>query len=261
MTEEQLLEELLSLKDLPYELNEELRERAAVGLVVLATDQVIEHEFRRILDIPGVALFESRIRNETQINWDTLAAMESRLAEAVDLILPGMPMDVVAFGCTSASMVIGPERITSLCRESRPSVLVTNPVSAALEALKSLEASSIALLTPYRDDLNSQFRDLFTEEGIQVPVMGSFNEEDDNRVGRIGPDSIENAVLELGVRHGVNAIFVSCTNLRIAEQIESLERKLGKAVTSSNHAMAWHALRLAGIRDLQPHWGKLFECR
>ena len=91
MPEEQLLEESVSLKNLPYELNEELRVRAAVGLVVLATDQVIEHEYGRILNIPGVALFKSRIRNETRINRNTLAAMELRLAEAVDLILPGMP--------------------------------------------------------------------------------------------------------------------------------------------------------------------------
>ena len=114
----------ISLQQRPYELDDSVRSRAAIGLVVLATDHVIEHEFRRILDIPGVGLFESRIRNETQINSETLAAMESRLAEAVDLILPGMPMDVVAFGCTSASMVIGPERITSLCRKSRPESLV-----------------------------------------------------------------------------------------------------------------------------------------
>jgi maleate isomerase len=30
-------------------------------------------------------------------------------------------------------------------------------------------------------------------------------------------------------------------------------------VTSSNHAMAWHCLRLAGVRDPLPAAGKLFE--
>jgi maleate isomerase len=38
-----------------------------------------------------------------------------------------------------------------------------------------------------------------------------------------------------------------------------LEKELGKPVTSSNHAMAWHALRLAGISDPMPEWGRLFE--
>jgi maleate isomerase len=29
-------------------------------------------------------------------------------------------------------------------------------------------------------------------------------------------------------------------------------------VSSSNHAMAWHALRLAGIEDRLPQFGSLF---
>jgi maleate isomerase len=40
--------------------------------------------------------------------------------------------------------------------------------------------------------------------------------------------------------------------------VAPLEADLGKPVTSSNHAMAWHALRLAGIRDPLPRWGRLF---
>jgi maleate isomerase len=33
---------------------------------------------------------------------------------------------------------------------------------------------------------------------------------------------------------------------------------LGKPVTSSNHAMAWHCLRLAGVDDALPQFGRLF---
>jgi maleate isomerase len=34
--------------------------------------------------------------------------------------------------------------------------------------------------------------------GVSVPVMGSFNEPDDNKVGRISPASIRAAALSLG---------------------------------------------------------------
>ena len=50
-----------------------------------------------------------------------------------------------------------------------------------------------------------------------------------------------------------------CTSLRVAEQVCELEQQLGKPVLSSNHAMAWHALRLAGVQDKLPAYGKLFE--
>jgi maleate isomerase len=46
--------------------------------------------------------------------------------------------------------------------------------------------------------------------------------------------------------------------LRIAELIPELEARIGKPVISSNFAMAWHALRLAGVEDREPHLGRLF---
>ena len=80
-----------------------------------------------------------------------------------------------------------------------------------------------------------------------------------SRVSQISPESIESAVLEIGDHSAVDAVFVACTNLRIAETIHSLEKQLGKPVTSSNHAMAWHALHLASLSHSQKGWGRLFD--
>ncbi len=44
----------------------------------------------------------------------------------------------------------------------------------------------------------------------------------------------------------------------LVEFAAELEAELGKPVTSSNHAMAWHCLRLAGIDDPQPGLGSPF---
>ncbi len=151
----------ISLQQRPYQLDDSVRSRAAIGLVVLATDHVIEHEFRKILNLPGVGLYQSRILNEPSINAETLSAMESRLEDSVRVILPGMPLDVIAYGCTSASMVIGPARVEALCQNAKPGVRVTNPFTAAVEALRRLDVSRMALLTPYRYELNLQMRCLF----------------------------------------------------------------------------------------------------
>jgi maleate isomerase len=66
-------------------------------------------------------------------------------------------------------------------------------------------------------------------------------------------------VLELGRHSAVDAVFVSCTSLRLVEQIEQLEAELGKPVTSSNHALAWHTLRLAGYREPIGGFGALLR--
>ena len=94
------MESKSSLQQRPYELDDSVRSRAAIGLVVLATDHVIEHEFRKILNPPGVGLYQSRILNEPSINAETLFAMESRLEDSVKVILPGMPPSNSSFSLT-----------------------------------------------------------------------------------------------------------------------------------------------------------------
>jgi maleate isomerase len=56
-------------------------------------------------------------------------------------------------------------------------------------------------------------------------------------------------------------VFVSCTSVRLAEAAADIEQEVGLPVTSSNHAMAWHALRLTGIEDNLPKLGSLFSLR
>ena len=81
------LPETLDLGVLPSELDGGLYARAAIGLVVLATDQTLEHEFRALIRTPGVAFYESRVANDYMITPDTLRAIGPRIAPALDLIL------------------------------------------------------------------------------------------------------------------------------------------------------------------------------
>jgi maleate isomerase len=242
-----------------FELDGGIARRARIGLIVLASDQTIEHEFRQIYRLDGVALYESRIPNSSQINAATLAEMERGLAGAAAVILPGTQLDVVAYGCTSGAIVIGEDKVFQRIREARPGVACTTPITAGIAGLRKLGAERIALLTPYVDEVNQMFRRHVEAQGIAVPVMGSFNHENDNEVARISQASIKDAVRELAREPGVDGVFVSCTSLRVADIAEELEAELGKPVTSSNHALAWHCLRLAGVNDSLPGLGRLFR--
>ena len=243
---------------IPFEIDQGVAGRAAIGVIVLGSDHTIEHEFRSFLDIEGVAFYESRIRNSSTITPETLANMEQRIPECADVILKGVPLDVVAYGCTSASMVIGEERVFERIRETRPEAKCTTPITAAFAAFESLGAQNLAVLTPYRQDVNDKVADYIEARGFNVVAFGSFNEEDDNRAAKITTESIKDAAIELGSNTGVDLVFVSCTSLRIAPVIVEIENTLNKPVTSSNHAMAWHCLRLAGVNDQKPEFGRLF---
>ena len=139
---------------MPFALDSGIAHRAAIGLVVLATDNTIEHEFRRMLAIDGVAFYESRIHNSPDITPETLARMERGMTEAAALILPGAPLDVMAYACTSGAMVIGEKTVFARLREARPGIACTTPITAAMAGLNKLEAKRIALLTPYVDEIN-----------------------------------------------------------------------------------------------------------
>ena len=248
------------IEHLPFETDDGIASRARLGLIVLATDFTIEHEWRAIVaGLPGVALYQSRILNDAQITPETLRAMEPRIAAATDVILPGSPLDVVAYGCTSASMAIGEDKVFARIREARPGVSCTTPITGAFEAFRALKARRIGVLTPYRADVNRIVADYIRARGFEVPVFGSFSEQDDRTVARITPASVKRGVETILSHAAVDAVFVSCTSVRLAEAARAIEAETGVPVTSSNHAMAWHALRLAGITDVLPQWGRLFE--
>lgn len=242
---------------LPSSLDGGVASRAAIGLVVLATDQTIEAEWRALLSLPGVAVYGARQYNDAAITPETLRQLADGITPTVALILPGGRLDVVAFGCTSGAMVNGEERVFELIRAARPGVACTTPITAARVAFGALGARRIGLLTPYERRINDSMRAYLEERGVAVTRMASFENPDDNEVARIDSGSIARGVAALAAFDDVDAVFVSCTSLRLAEQVASLEARVGKPVTSSNHAMAWHALRLAGVGDVLAQHGSL----
>ncbi len=170
--------------------------RASLGLLVLETDQTVEWEFRRLLPPGGVALYEVRLHNDPVITPDSLKAMEQELAPAARLLPQAVDLAAIGYACTSGSMVMGEDVVSRQIRGVRPTAKISNPVSAALAAFRALKVSRVALLTPYLAEINLSLRANFQRLGLSIPVMGSFNEADDNVVARISTASIRDAILQ-----------------------------------------------------------------
>jgi len=241
-------------------LDDGIAARAAIGLLVLATDQTMEHEFRHLIRLPGVAIYGARLFNDAEITPQTLRAIGSRITQAAELILPDINLDVMAFGCTSASMELGEEEVFCQIRRARPHVACTTPVTAAFAAFTALGARRIGVLTPYAPEVNEVVRNYLAGRGVEIAAFATFDKRDDREAARISVDSIAAAITALARSTRLDAVFVSCTSLRVAEQVEAVEADIGIPVTSSDHALAWHCLRLAGVGDAVPHAGRLFAC-
>jgi len=57
---------------------------------------------------------------------------------------------------------------------------------------------------------------------------------------------------------GMDAILLSCANVRAFEAVSVLEDRLGVPVITSNQAVLWDALQLVGWTGARPGAGRLF---
>jgi maleate isomerase len=243
----------------PYGLTGPVGARGTLGLIVLQVDETIEQDFRRLFPDPRVAIHVSRIRSGARLTPETIAAMESDLPRAAALLPPAASFDVIAYACTSGAALIGPDAVASLVAAHATTRGVTDPLTASTAALRAMRVGSVAIVSPYVASVAEPMRAAFRAAGFDVPATISFGEETEARVARIDPASIRDAALEAGTGTGVDAVFLSCTNLRTLDIIGDLESRLGRPVIASNQALAWHMARASGAPVAPDPPGRLFR--
>jgi maleate isomerase len=256
---EEMTKQNIPIQRFPFSMDKGAGWRARIGLLVLESDQTMEDEFKHLVSLPSIAVYHARLANSAVVTPETLQNMEAEIPVAAKLLPEYLALDAIGYGCTSGATVIGEARVAEIIDDVHPNIPSSNPLSAAKAALKALGIKRLGLVTPYSPDVTVAMQSKFNAAGIAVVFVGSFFEESDEFVGRISETSILDAVLSVGTRDEVDGVFVSCTSLRAAGIIPKAEQILNKPVTASNHALAWHLLRLAGIDDASTDKGRLFS--
>jgi len=247
-----------SVEKLSFDTDAGVGHRARIGLLVLQTDQTLEAELANLTAIDGVALYHARLANDALVTPETLVRMAQELPHAAELISPSLGLSAIGYACTSGSTIIGEARVTQILARIHPGVPSSNPLTAAKAAFTALGISRVGLVTPYTPDVTLAMQANFVVAGIDVPVVGSFYEDNDLQVGKITEASILKAAISVGQDPRCEAVFISCTSLRTARVIAQAEATLAKPVTASNHSLAWHLLRLSEVHDQQADVGQLF---
>jgi len=231
----------------------------ALGLIVLKTDETLEVESRQVFARAGIACYHARIENHALVTNETLAQMAADLPATAALLPTGVEFGAVGYACTSGATVIGPENVAAAVNAHHPRSPVSNPVTAVMAALNALGAKNIGVLTPYLPEVTAEMQNLLQENGFRVVRLESFEQIEDRKIARISEASTLAAILEIGRDPATEAVFASCTNLRSFGVLEAAEARLGKPVISSNQALCWHMLKLAGmdVRAMGP--GRLFN--
>ncbi len=231
--------------------------RARVGLLALGTDLCTEADVRRMLP-DTVGLYSNRVHHENPMSLEALRRVGDDLPRAGRDLLPGLDLDVVAYGCTSGTIALGEAETLALIARSRPCRFQTTPVTASLAALAHLGARRVSILTPYLTDVNRALGDYYASRGLEVINVSGLDMDDDYAMTALTPETL----VEAGVAamdDDADALFISCTALRASLAVERLEARLGRPVVTSNQSMAWHVLHLTGQAADAAAPGRLFR--
>jgi maleate isomerase len=241
-----------------YDLATQLGTRATIGLIALQSDETIEHDMRRIFPLDGVACFVSRVPSGQEVTQGTLAEMEGKLTGAAGLFPLPARFDVVGYGCTSGTSVIGADVVAGMVKKGCKTNAVTDPLTGLIAACRQLDIKRLVVLSPYVAPVNASLITALARAEIEVALLGTFNEEREEFAARIAPDSIADAAETLSKQGKFDGIFLSCTNLRTLDVIDRIEAATGLPVLSSNQVMGWHMMQLAGVDPLA-RFGRLMR--
>ena len=216
-----------------------------MGLVVLQVDETIESEFREAFRTSKNQIFVTRIPSGLEVTAKTLSSMEHHISASAKLLPQSREFSVIGYGCTSASAIIGSEKISDLIKSGCSTREVTNPLLAATEYAKHLGVTKLALLSPYIEEVNTPLRKAFEINGLSTEAFGTFGEGQEEKVARISESSTIGAAITLGQDPSTEAVFISCTNLRTFNCLDKISNKIDKPVFSSNQSLAWHMKKLS----------------
>ena len=237
-----------------FVLDNENYYHARLGLIILQSDETIEQEIRATLP-SNISINHSRIPCDKIVSSENLSQMQIDLPTASEL-LPKIKYDSIGYACTSGATIIGSSEVEKLISSKQESGLVTDPIKATKEALINLNCHNIAFVSPYEQSVTEAMRLNLHHDGFKIKDQISFNETDDTVVARIAEEDSLKAIIDIG-RNDVDAIFISCTNLKTFNIIDKAEKVLQKPVISSNQALIWNMLKPLKINKKGP--GLLFQ--
>ncbi len=233
--------------------------RARLGIVVPSVNTVMEPWAQRTVP-EGVSVLAARMFIPPATTAESLIEMDRSEGKMAIRQLSSVFPDVIAYGCTASSIVQGLDYDSHLRAEISETYKVpaTTAAHAILTAADALGARKASIVSPYTKEVDEAEHRYFESAGLEVLGGACLGISDGFGLAEPEPE----VLFELG-RKGFDprsdALIMTCLNTRSHTVIDRLEKALGKPVITSTQATLWHALRLAGITDRLPGFGRLLD--
>jgi maleate cis-trans isomerase len=215
-----------------------------VGLMVPINNTTMEKELPGWLP-PGSRCETRKIpRGKGLLTRETIPAYKAQALE-VALPLKDQPIEVLAYGCTAASFLSGPEEDAALSEQL--SHIVGKPVVTTARAmvlsLQALKAQRIALVTPYLDEVNEQLKLYLAKSDLQVSAFDTLRAADVHALGQITSGQVADMARQV-MHDDCDAMFIACSQLPTQAILQDLSLEFGRPVLSSIQATAWRVSQL-----------------
>jgi len=235
-------------------------DRARLGVILPSGNTVAEPEIAAMLP-PGIGLAVTRLPLRGSSERELMGMLDA-LEPATRLLADAQP-GAIAFHCTATS-TFAPTIACEIRRRMEQAAgggRVFATADAILAALAVLRTRRVVLVTPYIESVHAREITWLEANGVVVAGGDRMGIDTNAEMACIAPAEIAGRARRAAVESGdTEAVFISCTAIRSAGVIATLEAELGLPVLTSNQAMVWHALRgILGIADRVPGFGRLLE--
>jgi maleate cis-trans isomerase len=184
----------------------------------------------------------------------------SDIAETLRLIAGVRPAAVLC-GCTSATLTHGTAFDQDLARtiKDRSGAISLTAAGTLVRAIRALGASRVGFSSPYLGEINDQAVAFLADEGIETVTRADIGRALGNYgQGELTPDEVIALALKVD-RPDVEAIVLSCTDMRAAEAVDRIEAATGKPVVTSNQAMVFALCQELALPRPGGAPGRLFD--
>lgn len=237
--------------------------RSRVGLIVAATNGVVEMEAFRIIP-EGVSVHFTRIPYAGTGTEEAENKMLSSLESSAKLLAGSsetLGVNVIGFAHGSGTSFGGPgfdQKLNERMKTAAgvPSITMS---TAVVSALKKIGAKKVSVASPFHQKRMLELFAVFLEgNGFEVKTRKNLDLSNHNLVSSQPPTTAYSLIKSIA-SDDVDALVLNNPNIRTIEVIDQLEKDLKKPVITGNQALMWACLRSVGVSDALPRFGRLFE--
>lgn len=241
-----------------------------IGQIVPSSNITMETEIPAMLrareDVePERFTFHSSRMRMTEVTKEQLAAMDDDSSRCA-IELADARVDVMGYACLVAIMSRGAgyhkvsqDKLEQVALDQGAPTPVVTSAGALVDGLRTLGATSTAIVAPYMEPLTREVAAYVESEGIRVTSYIALEIANNLEVGSRDPRALIEIVKDLDHADADVVVLSACVQMPSLEAVQEVQDAIGKPVLTAAIATTYQMLKTLGLRTFVPNAGELLS--